>query len=75
MNFDKVIGSGLLIVTLAAATGQLPRLMANLRVAQMQILVDAKSSKWGRPFLPSSGREAAGPSDRWKVHGVPGSDR
>lgn len=53
MNFDKVIGAGLLVVTLAAATGQLPRLMANLRVAQMQILVDAKSSKWGRPFLPS----------------------
>jgi hypothetical protein len=40
-----------LAATVAATTvGQLPRLISTLQLAEIQILKDSESSKWGDPF-------------------------
>jgi hypothetical protein len=48
---NKVIEAALIVVLLAAAAGQLPHLLQTVRVAQLQLLKDSQSSKWGRPML------------------------
>lgn len=41
-----------LAVALAAATlGQLPRLVKEVRIAQLELLRDSQASKWGRAIL------------------------
>jgi len=49
---QKLIDAALIVVLAAAAAGQLPRLVQTVRVAQLQLLKDSMSSKWGRPMLP-----------------------
>ena len=51
MVSPKLIEAALIIVLLAAAVGQLPRLNQAIRVAQIQLLKDSQSSKWGRAML------------------------
>jgi hypothetical protein len=48
---NKLIQAGLVVVLMAAAAGQLPRLMQTIRVAQLHLLKESQSSKWGRPML------------------------
>ncbi len=48
---NRLIDAALIIVLMAAAAGQLPRLVQTVRVAQLHLLKDSQSSKWGRPFL------------------------
>jgi hypothetical protein len=48
---SKLIEAALVVVLMATAAGQLPRLIQKVRVAQLQILKDSQSSKWGRPML------------------------
>lgn len=48
---NKLIEAALIIVLSAAAAGQLPRLVQTVRVAQLQLLKDSQSSKWGHPML------------------------
>lgn len=47
----KLVEAALFVVLLAAAAGQLPRLNHAIRVAQIQLLKDSQSSKWGRAML------------------------
>lgn len=35
----------------AAAIGQLPRLLQTVQLAELRLLQDSESAKWGRPFL------------------------
>jgi hypothetical protein len=51
MGLNKLAESALLIVLIAAAAGQLPRLIQTVRVAQLQLIKDSQSSKWGQAFL------------------------
>lgn len=51
MGLNKLIEAALIIVLMAAAVGQLPRLNQAIRVAQIQLLKDSQSSKWGRAML------------------------
>jgi hypothetical protein len=51
MGLNKLIEAALIVVLMAAAAGQLPRLVQTVRVAQLQLLRDSQSSKWGRPML------------------------
>lgn len=45
----------------AAVAGQLPRLVNSVQVAELRLLKDTESSKWGRPFLlPMDRHSAAG---------------
>lgn len=48
---NRLIETALIVVLAAAAVGQLPRLVQNVRVAQLQLLKESQSSKWGKPFL------------------------
>ncbi|MCB9073133.1 MAG: hypothetical protein H6623_05895 [Bdellovibrionaceae bacterium] len=48
---NRLIEAALVVVLAAAAVGQLPRLVQTVRVAQLQLLKDSQSSKWGRPML------------------------
>jgi hypothetical protein len=48
---NKLIDAAMIAVLMAAACGQLPRLVQTLRMAQLHILKDSQSSKWGRPML------------------------
>lgn len=48
---NKLIEGALIVVLLAAAVGQLPRLVQTARVAQLQLIRDSQSSKWGRAML------------------------
>lgn len=51
MGLNRLVEAALIIVLLAAAAGQLPRLNQAVRVAQIQLLKDSQSSKWGRAML------------------------
>ena len=48
---NKLIEAALIVVLLAATAGQLPRLVQTVRVAQLQLVKDSQSSKWGRAML------------------------
>lgn len=58
MLFRKLVEAALIVVLMAAAVGQLPHLNHMLRVAQIQLVKDSQSSKWGRamrlPLRPSA---------------------
>jgi len=51
MGLNKLIEAVVLIVMMAAATGQLPHLIHTVRVAQLQVLKDSQSTKWGQALL------------------------
>lgn len=51
MGINKLVEAALIIVLMAAAIGQLPRLNKAIRVAQIQLLKDSQPSKWGRAML------------------------
>ena len=57
MRIDKLVEAALIIVLMAAAIGQLPRLNQAVRIAQIQLLKDSQSSKWGRAMLLHQARQ------------------
>ncbi len=48
---NRLIDAALIVVLAAVAAGQLPRLVQTVRIAELQLLKDSESSKWGRPFM------------------------
>lgn len=66
MVSSKLIEAAIIGVLLAAAVGQLPRLNYAIRLAQLQLLKDSQSSKWGRALLlqetPLAKRPSGSPS-------------
>ncbi|MBY0316076.1 MAG: hypothetical protein K2Q26_11175 [Bdellovibrionales bacterium] len=48
---NKLIEAVVIFVFLTAATGQLPRLINSVRMAQFQVLKESRSSNWGKPPL------------------------
>jgi hypothetical protein len=48
---NRLIEIALATVLTAAALGQLPQFIQAVRLAQLQLLKDSQSSKWGKPFL------------------------
>lgn len=65
MGLNKLAEAALIIVLIAAAAGQLPRLVQTVRIAQLQLIKDSQSSKWGQVFLlrenPSATRLSGSP--------------
>jgi hypothetical protein len=41
------------LVLLAAGTGQLPKLVRQVRIAQLQLLKEIQTKNWGTPWTPS----------------------
>ena len=35
----------------AAASGNLPRILVQVKLAQLQLIKDSQASRWGKPFL------------------------
>jgi hypothetical protein len=52
---DKLIALGATLAIMAASTGQLPRAIRAIHVAQLQLLKDSQASKWPKAaLLPES---------------------
>ena len=48
---EKLIQAVAAFVVIMATTGQLPRLIREVRVAQSHLVQETKASKWGMPKL------------------------
>jgi hypothetical protein len=46
-----LIQAAVAVVLIAAASGQIPKFIQTMRVAQYQILKESQASKWGRATL------------------------
>jgi hypothetical protein len=51
MGLNKLIEAAFVVIVVAAVAGQIPRLVQTLRVAQLQLLKESQSSKWGQAML------------------------
>jgi hypothetical protein len=55
MGIEKLIQIAVALAVLAAATGQLPKIIRGVRAAQAQLIRESRASRWGQPLLlPSS---------------------
>ena len=48
---DGLIKLSLSLAIAASLTGQVPKVVKEMRIAQLKILKESQSSKWGRPLL------------------------
>ena len=51
MGIERLIAIAAILATLAVSTGQLPRILHTVRVAQLHLLQDSQASKWGQAML------------------------
>lgn len=51
MGLDKLIALGATMAVLAASTGQLPRAIRAIHIAQLQLIKDSQASKWPKAAL------------------------
>jgi len=51
MGLEKLISIAALLAVLAVSTGQLPRILHTVRVAQIHLIQDSQASKWGQAML------------------------
>lgn len=51
MGLEKLISVAAVLAVLAASTGQLPRILHTVRVAQLHLIQDSQASKWGHALL------------------------
>jgi hypothetical protein len=56
MNIEKLIPLAVAFALMAAATGNLPKAIKQIRMAQAHLIQESKASNWGTPFTvrPSS---------------------
>ncbi|MDO9182318.1 MAG: hypothetical protein Q7U04_07905 [Bacteriovorax sp.] len=51
MGIDKLISISAILAVLTVSSGQLPRVLKTLRIAQLQLIKESQASKWGTPLL------------------------
>lgn len=51
MGLNKLIEAIAVLVLLSASTGQLPKIVAKVQVAQLQLLKASQSKSWGQALL------------------------
>ena len=54
MSLDKLIQIAVILAVAAVSTGQLPRILREVRVAQLHLIKDSQASQasqWGKAFL------------------------
>lgn len=55
MGLNKLIALGATLAVLAASTGQLPRAIRAIHIAQLHLIQDSQASKWPKAqLLPES---------------------
>ncbi|NOT81004.1 MAG: hypothetical protein HOP07_18615 [Bacteriovoracaceae bacterium] len=52
MNLGKLISISATLAFIVVSTGQLPRALKAIRIAQLQLFKESQASKWGMPMLP-----------------------
>ena len=48
---DKLIAIAVTLAVLTVSTGQLPKVLCQLRIVQLQLIKDSQASKWGQAML------------------------
>jgi hypothetical protein len=51
VGIEKIISLGVMLVFVAAATGQLPKAIRAVHVAQLKLLKESQASKWPKAAL------------------------
>ena len=51
MGIEKLISMGTMLAVLAASTGQLPKVILAVHVAQLKLLKESQASKWPKAQL------------------------
>lgn len=51
MGINKLISIAAVLAIFAVSSGQLPRILKTVRIAQLQLIQESKASKWGLPML------------------------
>ncbi len=51
MGVEKLAQAAVAAVMISAATGQLPKLVREVQIAQFKLLKDSQESNWGRVML------------------------
>ncbi len=54
MGIDKIIEIAVGLTLIAAATGQLPKVVRQVQMAQLRLLQDSKTSTWGHLMIIDS---------------------
>jgi hypothetical protein len=49
---NDVIKIAVYLTIMAASTGQLPKLIHKVQLAQLYLIKESQASKWGMPMLP-----------------------
>lgn len=52
MNIDKLIKASVALAIAATLTGQLPKVIKEVHIAQLKLIKESQASKWGMPMLP-----------------------
>lgn len=50
----SLIEIAITVLLLAAVAGNLPKIIMEVRIAQLHLLMETRSSDWGRPWTPPS---------------------
>lgn len=51
MGIEKLISIAVMLAVLGASAGQLPRMIRAVQIAELHLIQDSQSSKWGRAML------------------------
>jgi hypothetical protein len=51
MGIHKLIQIAAILAGLAVSTGQLPRILQEVRLAKLNLIKDSQASKWGQAML------------------------
>lgn len=51
MGIEKVISLGVMLAFMAAATGQLPKAIMAVHIAQLKLLKESQASRWPKAVL------------------------
>jgi hypothetical protein len=51
MDIQKLISIASTLAVITVFTGQLPRVLKAVRIAQLELIRDSQASKWGKPMM------------------------
>lgn len=54
MGIDKLIAISATLAVFAIASGELPKILKEVRIAELRLLKESQAIKWGMPMVPPS---------------------
>jgi hypothetical protein len=54
VDIGKLASLSAVLAVLVVSTGELPRVLKTVRIAQLKLIIESQASKWGMPMLPPS---------------------